>query len=179
MTSPALMDRRNSVLLVIDVQTRLVPALYAAPVMLENAERLATVARLLDVPVIATEQNPCGLGETLAALAVLVSRRIAKMHFDASRVLADALPVGCPDMVLIGCEAHICVLQTAFGLLAAGHRVFVVGDAVSSRKAANKQAALARMQQHAIDIVTTEMVVFEWLETAEHGKFRDVVARIK
>ncbi len=179
MTSPSLIDRRNSILLVIDIQTRLVPALDAAPAMLENVEHLVKVAQLLDVPVVATEQNPRGLGETLPALAALVPRRIAKMRFDASRTLGAALPAGCLDMIIVGCEAHICVLQTAFGLLTAGHRVFVVGDAVTSRTAASRLAALARMRRHAIDVVTAEMVVFEWLETAEHGKFRDVVARIK
>jgi isochorismate hydrolase len=93
--------------------------------------------------------------------------------------VAAVLPEGRRDIIIIGCEAHVCVLQTAVGLKAAGHRVFVVADAVASRKAASKQMAIERMRQHAIDIVSTEMVVFEWLETAEHEKFKDVVAWIK
>jgi nicotinamidase-related amidase len=173
------MARHASVLLVIDVQARLVPALDAASVMLENAGRLAEVAHLLEVPAIATEQNPRGLGETVAGLTSLVAQRVIKMRFNAVESLQGALPSGRPDMILLGCEAHICVLQTALGLKASGHRVFVVGDAVASRTAANKQAALERMRLHAIDIVSTEMVVFEWLETADHRQFREVVARIK
>jgi nicotinamidase-related amidase len=173
------MARATSVLLVVDVQARLVPALEAAPAMLENAERLAAIARDLEVPIIATEQNPRRLGATLAGLAALAGHRIEKMRFNAAESVSAVLPAGRVDVIITGCEAHICVLQTALGFEGTGHRVFVVGDAIASRKAASKKAALERMRRHGIDIVSTEMVVFEWLETAEHEKFRDVVARIK
>ncbi|HEX5452212.1 MAG TPA: isochorismatase family protein, partial [Stellaceae bacterium] len=78
-----------------------------------------------------------------------------------------------------GCETHVCVLQTALGLLAAGRRVAMVRDAVGSRRAESKEAALRRLERHGAEIVTTEMVAFEWLATAEHPRFRDIVRLIK
>ena len=83
------------------------------------------------------------------------------------------------EMVVAGCEAHVCVLQTALGLLAAGKRVHVVRDAVGSRRPESKAAALERLARHGAEIVTTEMVLFEWLESAEHPRFREIVALIK
>ncbi|MGZ8367401.1 MAG: isochorismatase family protein, partial [Rhodoplanes sp.] len=84
-----------------------------------------------------------------------------------------------PEVIVTGCEAHVCVLQTALGLLDAGRRVYVVRDAIGSRRAESKEAAIRRMERHGADIVTTEMVVFEWLETAEHPRFRAAAALIR
>ena len=81
--------------------------------------------------------------------------------------------------MLAGCESHVCVLQTALGLLRAGRRVVVVQDAVGSRQAASVRAALDRLARHGADLVTTEMALFEWLGTAEHPRFREAVALIK
>ena len=83
------------------------------------------------------------------------------------------------DLIVSGCEAHVCVLQTVMGLLNAGRRVYVVRDAVGSRRSENKDAAIRRMEQNGAEIVTAEMVVFEWLGTAEHPRLRDVIALIK
>jgi nicotinamidase-related amidase len=82
-------------------------------------------------------------------------------------------------VVVAGCEAHVCVLQTVLGLIDSGRRVFVVQDAIGSRRAENKEAAVRRMERHGAEIVTTEMVVFEWLGSAEHPRFREAVALIK
>ena len=102
------------------------------------------------------------------------------MAFDATTA-ADFPPATFerPQLVVVGCEAHICVLQTVLGLLASGREVFVVRDAIGSRRAESKEAALARMAHHGAEIVTTEMVVFEWLQTAEHPRFRDAAALIR
>jgi nicotinamidase-related amidase len=103
------------------------------------------------------------------------------MHFDASRAegFAALLAPGRDDGVVTGCEAHVCVLQTVLGLLDRGLRVQVVADAIGSRREQNRDAALARMARHGAQIVTTEMVVFEWLEDATHPRFREAVALIK
>ncbi len=90
----------------------------------------------------------------------------------------EALP-NRPDIVVAGCEAHVCVLQTVLGLLDGGRRVFVVRDALGSRRAESKETAIRRMERHGAEIVTTEMVVFEWLGTARHPRFREAVALIK
>ena len=132
------------------------------------------------MPCLFTEQNAGGLGPTVPGLAPEPGRAVPKMSFGATRApgFLDRLPTG-SDLVVTGCEAHICVLQTVLGLLEAGRRVFVVRDAVGSRRIENREAALTRMAAHGAEIVTTEMVAFEWLGTAEHPRFREVVAVIK
>ncbi|MGA8157208.1 MAG: isochorismatase family protein, partial [Rhodoplanes sp.] len=84
-----------------------------------------------------------------------------------------------PEVVVTGCEAHVCVLQTVLSLLDAGRRVYVARDAIGSRREESKEAAIRRMERHGADIVTTEMVVFEWLGTAEHPRFREAAALIR
>jgi nicotinamidase-related amidase len=171
---------QTSSLLVVDFQTRLMPAIDAAEAAVANAGRLIQAANLLAVPVLATEQNPKGLGGTVPALALPPHLVLDKMTFDASRAEGFFERLGPrPDVVVTGCEAHVCVLQTVLGLIEAGRRVHVVADAVGSRRPDNKAAALRRMERHGAEIVTTEMVVFEWLGSAEHERFRDVVKLIK
>ena len=81
--------------------------------------------------------------------------------------------------MVTGCEAHVCVLQTVLGLRAAGRKIFVARDAIGSRKPEDKETAIRRMERHGAEIVTSEMVAFEWLQTAEHPKFRQASALIK
>lgn len=170
----------TSELLVIDFQARLMPAIADAATVLLNASRLATAARRLGVPMLFTEQNPRGLGATVPELAAPVGEVIGKMTFDALRTsgVVERLSTD-RAVVVVGCEAHVCVLQTVLGLLERGRRVFVVADAVGSRSHSNHSAAIARMQRHGAEIVTTEMVLFEWLGTSEHPAFREIVALIK
>jgi len=173
-------DCATSTLLVIDFQTRLMPAIDDGASAVAHARRLIEGATKLDVPILFTEQNPRGLGPTVAELAPDPAHVVAKMTFDASRGtgLLTRLSAG-HAVVVAGCEAHVCVLQTVLGLLAAKRRVYVVSDAIGSRRAQNKDAAIRRMERHGAEIVTTEMVLFEWLETAEHPRFREIVALIK
>jgi len=173
-------DQRNSMLVVVDLQTRLMPSIDGAASVVANASRLTAAAKLLGVPALFTEQNPRGLGPTVAELAPDRSIVVEKMTFDCCRSPEFLLriPADCAAVVA-GCEAHVCVLQTALGLVERGRRVFVVGDAIGSRRAESKEAAIARLAQHGVDIVTAEMVVFEWLGTAEHPRFREAAALIK
>ena len=83
------------------------------------------------------------------------------------------------DIVLAGCETHVCVMQTALGLLDAGRRVCLVRDAVGSRRSESKETAISRLEKHGAEVVTTEMVAFEWLASAEHPRFRDIIRLIK
>lgn len=168
-------------LLLIDFQQRLMPAIFDADAVTAEARRLATGASMLDVPIIVTEQKPDKLGPTVEMLAAFADAPVRKSGFDAMRdsPLPGLLPAGRPDIVIAGCEAHICVLQTALGLIAAGRSVFIVRDAVGSRRTESRDAALARLQRHGAEIVTTEMVLFEWLATADHPQFRAISALIK
>ena len=176
-----LMDSARSSLLLIDFQAKLMPAILNGEAIVHTAGRLAEAARLLGVPVIVTEQKPEKLGATVEPLSGFAQNPIIKASFDATRVAAfsEALTQERPDIVIAGCEAHICVLQTAMMLRSAGHRVFVVSDAVGSRQRDSVDAALQRLARHGVEIVTAEMVLFEWLGTADHPQFRELSALIK
>ena len=177
-----LIDRAQSLLLIIDVQTRLMPAIEGGEAVVANARRLIDAAVLLGVPVLFTEQNAGGLGPTVPDLRPdLAGGAVAhKMTFDATRAdgFLDRLPEG-HAIVVAGCEAHVCVLQTVLGLRAAGRAVYAVRDALGSRHADSKEAALVRMAAHGAEVVTVEMVAFEWLATARHPRFRDIVRLVK
>jgi nicotinamidase-related amidase len=148
--------------------------------LVTNARRLVLAAKLLGVPIVYTEQNPRALGATVPELSADPATVFHKMTFDAMRTpgLLQRLEEG-RTIVMAGCEAHVCILQTALGLTERGRKTFVVSDAVGSRRAENKEAALMRLSHHGIEIGSVEMVLFEWLETADHPCFREVAALIK
>ena len=169
---------------IVDLQARLLPAIDQADRVLANAGVLIDAARLLDVPVCATEQNPAGLGSTVDAVAKRLDREevLEKRHFCAARApgfAAQLARLDRPCAVIAGTEAHVCVQQTAFGLLEHGLSVAIVSDAVSSRTPANREAALDRLARAGAAIVTTEMVLFEWVEHCDHPAFRPLLALIK
>ena len=175
-----IVDVGSSILLVIDMQARLMPAIHEGAEAIANARRLVQAAALLGVPALFTEQNPKGLGPTVPELGRDEASVLSKMEFDACRAsgFGERLAEG-KAAVIAGVEAHVCVLQTALGLVEKGRRVFVVRDAIGSRRAESKDAALRRMERNGVEIVTTEMVVFEWLGDARNPRFREAVALIK
>lgn len=170
----------DSRLVIIDVQDRLLAAIDEATLVVANCEKLVRAAQRLGIPVAATEQNPAGIGPTTAPLAALVPLRFAKVHFSAARE-ADFLAwaAGGGTLVLAGTEAHVCVLQTALGLRALGLRVAVVLDATGSRQAGSREAAFDRLRAHGVELVTVEMVLFEWLERYDRPEFKEVLRLIK
>ena len=175
------MTADGAVLLLIDLQERLMPVIHDQEAVVARAVRLAEAAQLLGVPIRATEQNPAGLGPTVAPLAAYPQAVLSKTTFSAAddAGFAALLPSGVTEVVVAGCEAHVCVLQTVLGLLSSGHRVFVAADAVGSRDLADKAAALDRASRHGAEIVTSEMVLFEWLRDSRHPKFREVQKLLK
>jgi len=169
------------VLLLVDLQERLMPAIHDRETVIARAARLAEAALLLDVPVLATEQYPDGLGPTVEALAGYPQATLAKTAFSA---VADPgfpalLPAGTREVVIAGCETHVCVLQTAVDLASARHRVILAADAAGSRDPADHQAAIDRARQHGVEVVTSEMVLFEWLRDSRHPQFRHVQKLLK
>lgn len=176
-----LLDAEGSVLLFIDLQQRLMPAIHDSEVVIARAARLAEAARMLDVPIRATQQYPAGLGTTVPQLAEYPAETLDKTSFSATgdAGFAALLPPGAGQILIAGVEAHVCVLQTVLALLPAGRRVAVVADAVGSRYPADRDAALDRARQHGAEIVTSEMVLFEWLRDAQHPKFREVQKLLK
>ena len=179
-----LIDRDRSFLLLVDVQDRLLPAMAEPETLLRNAAILLKAAARLGVPVLASEQYPSGLGHTVPELASLLPAG-AVMEKVAFSCLGEAGPTdriasfGRKQAVICGIEAHVCVLQTAMDLAAKGYEPFVVRDAVSSRAALSVDTALARFQKTGIEVVTTEMVVFEWLARAGTDEFKEVSRLIR
>jgi len=157
------------------------PAIRDGDVVVARAVRLAEAARLLDVPVLVTEQYPAGLGPTVPPLAAYPQAVLPKTTFSAAGdpALTALLPAGTAEIVVAGCEAHVCVLQTVLGLISQGHRVVLASDAVGSRDPADHAVALDRARHHGAEIVTSEMVLFEWLRDSRHPKFREVQKLLK
>jgi len=175
-----LMNRVRSQLVLVDYQSRLMPAIHEAETVVKNGRRLGEAARLLAVPILVTEQNSKGLGHTVPELGIEGYPVIEKQTFGSCATPAFLEAIDNEhDLIVAGCEAQVCVLQTVLGLIERNRRVYVVRDATGSRQMESKEAALARMQRAGAEIVTTEMVVFEWLRTSDHPTFRSIVNLIK
>lgn len=198
-----LIDIDDSQLVLVDYQERLMPVMFEGAEVLARARTLARAAKLLEVPVWGTEQNPERLGPNDAQLREVCDKTFSKMTFGAgSSGLGAALrpparPVGnarslpkhlqkpaapAPErntVLLAGCEAHVCLLQTALELAEQEFDVWVVTDACSSRRERDRDAAFDRLAGSGIELVTTEMVVFEWLRDCRHPRFKDVLQMIK
>lgn len=202
-----LLEVEESQLVLVDYQERLMPAMAGAQEVVANASRLAQAARMLKVPVFVTEQNAPKLGPTVTELRTALgdyARVFPKMMFSAveeglgewlqppqkpvqgnARSLPKHLQkpaVQGPErasVVLAGCEAHVCLLQTALDLLEDEMDVWVVVDACGSRTERNRDAAFDRLAGAGVELVTTEMVLFEWLRGAEHPSFKAIQALIK
>jgi nicotinamidase-related amidase len=199
-----LLDASQSQLVLVDYQSRLMPAIFENTLVLANALRLAQLAKLMEVPVWGTEQNPSRLGENAPDIRAMCDRTLAKMQFSGveeglgewlrppakpvagnARSLPKHLqkPAAPADerntVIVAGCEAHVCLLQTALDLLEDEFEVWVVTDACSSRTERNRDAAFDRLAGAGVELVTTEMVAFEWLRSAEHPAFKAAQALIK
>lgn len=179
-----MIKRDTSLLLVVDIQEKLAPAIHGLSGVLTRASALIRAALVLEVPVAFTEQNPVGIGPTLAALRALAPAApvLEKSHF-ATTAEPDHLrwirSLDRPQIIVAGTEAHVCVLQTTLGLTQAGLEPYLVRDAVASRSAHDRDAAISRMAASGVPAVTTEMVLFEWLEKSGTEEFRSVLPLIK
>ncbi|MEY2633088.1 MAG: hypothetical protein RIR00_1742 [Pseudomonadota bacterium] len=169
----------ESLLLVVDIQGALLPAIADGEAVLGHARWLLEVAALLEVPALLTEHCPERIGLTDARLRGFFppERIVAKTWFSAVAEggLAQAPGGERRQVVLSGMETHVCVQQTALDLLAAGREVFVVEEAVGSRRPRDKALALERLRQNGAEILSREMVAFEWLAHAGHPRFREVL----
>lgn len=180
---PELFDRTSSSLVLIDMQQKIVPAVEQPGRLVANCTLLCQAAQLLGIPIEATEQYPDGLGATIPELRKFVSTPATKKRFSGVEALGWK-PVGETEspmnqVVLAGIETHVCVLQTAFDLLALGYQVCVPADAVSSRRRFDRRWALRRMRSAGVVVSTIEALVFEWMTTAATPEFKAVSSLIK
>lgn len=179
-----LIRAKDSALVVIDMQDRLVPAMQAPARTIANTRLLLTAAARTGVPALLTEQYPQGLGATVPEIkkAAGDAKILPKMHFSCmeDEGFAKAFrDLGRKQAIIAGMEAHICVVQTAESLVEDGYDVFVVSDATASRTLESERACLARLSASGVSIVTTEMVVFEWLGQAGTPAFKELLPLIK
>lgn len=181
-SSSRLISPRNSALLLIDAQQKLLPAIESREKLLFNISRLARCADLLDVRRSATVQYSKGLGPLDASLQPFFADPEDKLDFSAAaceNVIRDWQEASLSQVVLVGIETHICVLQSALDFLALQFDVFVVADAVAARGEYDHSMGLQRMQAEGASIVTTESVMFEWCESATNSNFRQVSAIVR
>jgi len=185
MSGPLTCDQGAGQLVLVDVQEKLCSAMPPGDLarLLKNCATLLQSAALLEVPAIVTEQYPKGLGVTHAELTPFLNAtpRVEKTCFSCGDEPAfrQKLQGDRPQIILAGMESHICVLQTALQLQAAGKQVFVVEDAVLSRHPDNKANALARLRQAGVIVTNMESVVFEWLKVAQGDAFKQISRPIR
>lgn len=174
----------NSLVLIIDIQERLVAALDK-DIVVSKAVKVASAAKALDIPVIVTEQYPKGLGNTVAQLQQALPQKTEVVEKTAFNVLLEEgfaeklASYGKKQIVLFGIETHICVHQTAAALLEAGYEVYIIKDACASRNKYEFKQGIEIMQQNGAKISCVEIALFEWLKGAKNPKFKEVQALIK
>lgn len=178
------LEQENSVLVIVDVQSKLSPHVLDGETIERRCTALVKAAQALDVPVLLTEHCPQAIGTTVPSLRVLVpeTRIISKRHFSAmdEQTLPAALKtIGRGQVLIAGMEAHVCVMQTTLGLLAAGYQCRLAVDATGSRRSEDRLAAIERMRQGGAGVASTEMALFEWLNSADHPAFRALLELVK
>lgn len=176
--------RDDSFLLVVDVQQKLAPHVLGHQELTRKAEGLIRCANLLGVGVFLSEHSPANIGATVTSLSDLVSgtQILKKTHFactDQPACLDAFRSLNKKQVLVAGMEAHVCVMQTALGLLERGFQPFIAQDAIGSRKEEDRTAALERMRAAGCAMATAEMAMFEWMENADVPQFRDVLKLVK
>ena len=174
----------DTALLLIYMQEKFVPVIHEIERVTDNCARLVRGCRELGVPILVTEQYPRGLGRTVPQVAEALGKfrpmeKTAFSLFDDEAVSLAILDMNRPNLLVAGVEAHVCVIRTAMDARGAGYTVHWVRDAISSRTAANAETATRRAQQCGAFMASTEMVLFQMIDTAEHMKFRAISKIVK
>ena len=170
----------SSILILIDLQGRLMPAIDQGESVLNQCIRIAKIAQILGIPIIGTEQSPKSLGSNIESIKSFCSQTISKEHFNAcADGLIAAIPTNRQQCILMGCETHVCLMQTALKLIDEGYDVSIVVDGVGSRRALDKQIALDRLSAAGARLITGEMLGFEWLKSAQNPAFKEALALLK
>ena len=182
--SSGLISRSDSVLMIVDFQEKLVSAMSDLAEVSTNINALVQSAIQLGVPLTVTEHCPHKIGLTVASVRGQCGSEeiLTKTTFDAlseQSIARHMETLGRTQIVVVGTESHVCVLQTIFGLLRHGYEPYVVCDAVTSRKVYDKEKALSRIAAHSVQCVTTEMVLFEWLARGDTPEFKKLIPLIK
>src|SRR5690625_2576062 len=168
----ATLNINTSCVLLIDMQTGLLPAIADQHTLISNATKLVTAAKALKVPVLATEHWVDKIGPTHANLTPFIDKVFHKTFFDATLEpgFEAFMPAECKRILIIGTEAHVCVLQTGLGLMRLGYEPVLVTDCIGSRTTKNLNGAIYRWQHYGLEPITYEMAIFEWLQNPAHSR---------
>jgi nicotinamidase-related amidase len=180
--SPDLLTATDNVLVVIDVQEKLIPLMPQPARLIFNIRRLLEGARTLGVEVISTEQYPEKLGPTDPELSQFLEQPAPKRDFSCGEcgdLFQPLAAKGIHKVVLVGMETHVCVLQTAFDLLAAGFSVYLVVDGLTARNDIDHETAIRRLESSGAILTTCETVLFEWCQTSTATRFKDISRLVK
>ncbi len=180
--SPQRLDCDRSGLLVVDLQERLLPVIPSGSAVVKQVHRLLDAAELLGVPFAATAQYPQGLGDLEPSLAARIEKIESKTSFSAAvcRGALDAWEAaGRDQVVVVGIETPICIMQTVLDLLAEGLQVFVAAEAVAARDGRAHEMSLDRMRDHGAVVLPVESVLFEWCSDAARPEFKAISKLVK
>lgn len=184
MPNYAPLKKEGCVLVVVDIQEKLLPAIHDFTSVLDRSVKMVTAAKALAVPMLFTQQYTKGLGPTHSAITGLLPEfaYFEKTTFNCFGApgFAEALAkLDAKTLVLIGIETHICVCQTALEALRRGYDVHVVADAIGSRTTANRGIGLDRIRQAGGVITATELTIYEWVERADSAEFKLILPLLK
>ncbi|PPD57732.1 hydrolase [Dehalogenimonas etheniformans] len=178
-----MLEVKDTVLLVIDVQEKLFPVMFDKEILLSNLQKLVKSISLLEIPIIYTEQNPAGLGRTIPELiGGYEAKPVSKFHFSCcneAEFNATLSATQRKQVLVCGIESHICVYQTSMDLLLKDFEVHLVTDCVSSRTSQNKDLALRRLASEGAKLTGVEMALFELLRSSKSGQFKAISSLIK
>ncbi len=174
----------KTALVIIDVQEKLSRVMYEKEKLFENLQKLIKGIKLLNIPIIVTEQNPNGLGPTVSEIAPLLTdiKPVTKFSFSCCSeepFLRQLEMLNRKQVLLAGIETHVCVYQTAVDLIEAGYEVHTIVDCVSSRTLENKNLALDKMKSEGANLTSVEIVLFELLKTVANPKFKELSKIVK
>ncbi len=179
-----MLTKENTLLLIVDVQEKLVPHIYGRENLIKNLTTVIRGAQVLSIPLIYTEQVPQKIGKTISPIAQLLAgvQPIIKNTFSCCQTpsfIQQLKVFNRRHILLAGVETHVCIYQTAMDLLGLGYQVHLIADAVSSRTLENKSIAIERMKQEKVCLTSVEMALCEILRTADDAKFKEIIELIK
>ena len=172
-----MLDTNNSILVIIDIQEKLVKAASNGEKTIINTSQISQAAQILSIPVIITEQYPKGLGATVESITGSDAFIMEKSSFSAFKEPEFEQKINSlnrKQVILCGIETHICVLQTAIDLYKNGYEVYVLKDCVSSRSEEEQNSGLELLKQYGIKVITVEIALFQWLKSSKHPQFKDI-----
>lgn len=180
-----MLNIEDSILIIIDIQEKLVKAIPNSDEVVSNFEKIAHCADILNIPTIVTEQYPQGLGQTVRNLKDSISEgtfTVEKASFSAMQednFKNGILSLERKQILIGGIETHICVLQTAYDLIKEGYDVYILKDCSSSRNFFENETGLELLKQYGAKITSSEIAIFEWLKTSKNPHFKEIQALIK